>query len=203
MEENSCIINDVCISRYYGLSPALKGETLMIKNFNNYKQTCNIVCAILTLVLIVLMFIPFWVFAEQEVNASISDYLWFPTDEAELEGMMKDWTGLSKKSDFVEYTNDVVLGLFFSFVLGSIGVVLGGVIKNKSILAPLFGAVAGLWMTYGLLTKEIFTYGQNYMLHVVVAAVTGFVCLATLGLYIAHKIHLTREKNKKYKQYRA
>lgn len=175
----------------------------MIKNFNNYKQACNAICAVLTLVLIVLMFTPFWVFAEQEVDASICDYLWFPTDEEVLEDMMKDWTGLSKKSDFVEYKNDVVVGLFFSFVLGCVGVVLGGVIKRKSILAPLFGAVAGLWMTYGFLTKVIYSYGQNYALHLAVAAVTGIVSLATLGLYAAQKIQKAREKNLKYKQYRA
>ena len=174
----------------------------MIKNFNNYKQTCNIICAVLTLVLIVLMFMPFWVIPEQEIDASISGYLWFPTDHEALEDAIKDWNGISKKTDYNELKNDIVLGLFFSFVLGAVGVVVGGVIKRKSIVAPLFGAVAGVWMTVLYLTQVAFTYGQNYGLHVAVAIVTAVVSVGTLALYAAQKIYKTREKNKKYKQYR-
>lgn len=174
----------------------------MIKNFNNYKQTCNILCAVLTLVLIVLMFIPFWVIAEQEIDASIADYLWFPTDQEALESMMKEWTGITKKSDFIAVKNDIVLGLFFSFVLGAVGVVVGGVVKRRSVVAPLMGAVAGVAMTITYLTQVVFTYGQNYGLHLAVAVVTAVVCLFTLALYVAQKVYQTREKNKKYKQYR-
>lgn len=174
----------------------------MIKNFNNYKQTCNVICAVLCLVLFVMMFIPFWVLPEVEDSASVAGYLWWPTDHEGLQDMLKDWTGLSKKADFVEWTNDIVLGLFFSFVLSAVGAVIGGVIKKKSIVAPLFGAVSGVWMTVLFLTQDVFTYGQNYGLQVAVALVTGFVCVATLGLYIAHKAVKTHEKNLKYKQYR-
>lgn len=174
----------------------------MIKNFNNYKQICNVVCAVLALVLFLAMFLPFWVFAEQEIDASIADYLWFPTDLENLEDMMKDWTGLTKKADFVAMKNDMVLPLFFSFVLSAVAFVIGGIIKRRTIVAPLMGAVSGVWMTVALLTQTVFSYGQNFGLVVAVAAVTGVVCVATLGLYVAQKIYQTREKNKKYKQYR-
>lgn len=176
----------------------------MIKNFNNYKQTCNIICAVLTLVLIVLMFMPFWVIPEQEIDASIADYLWFPTDHEALEDAIKDWNGLSKKADYVELKNDIVLGLFFSFVLGAVGVVIGGVIKRKTIVAPLFGAVAGVWMTALYVSQVAFSaaYVQNYGLHLAVAVVTAVASVGTLALYVAQKIYQTREKNKKYKQYR-
>ena len=139
-----------------------------------------------------------WVVAEQEIDASIADYLWFPTDQKPLQQLMKDWVG---GKDFYDI-NAYVIGPFFAFVLGAVGVVIGGIIKRRSLVAPIMGAVAGFWMTWTYLTQPVYKYGLNYGLHVAVAIALLVVSVATLALYIAEKIMITRERNKKYKQYR-
>jgi len=57
----------------------------MSKFFSNRTSACNLICALLMIILLVLHFAPFWTYGENGETASIQGYVWFPTDHGALE----------------------------------------------------------------------------------------------------------------------
>lgn len=52
---------------------------------NNRTALCNLLCALLMTILLVLQFTPFWQYGEAGESVSISGYVWFPSDHKALE----------------------------------------------------------------------------------------------------------------------
>lgn len=170
----------------------------MKKTKFDYKQLCNIICILLTLVMVALMFTPFWVYPEKEVDASMSDYLWFTWEQKDLEKLMKEWVG--GKDNYMG--NSYIAALFFGFVFGAIAVI-AGALKRKTLWGPIMGFAAGGWMVWGLATQPVFQaqYVQNYGLHFGIALAVFLVCTATLVLNIVVKLVENYKKNEKYRQF--
>lgn len=167
----------------------------MKKKFD-YKQLCNIICILLALVMVAMMFTPFWVVPEKEIDASMSDYLWMTWQQKDLEKQMKDWVG-GKDNYFI---NNYIAALFFGFVGAAIAVI-AGIIKRKSLWAPIMGFLAGGWMLWGLLTQPVFKYGVNYSTQLYIAIAVFAASLGTIVLNIVVKMVENYKKNEKYRQF--
>ena len=167
----------------------------MKKKFD-YKQLCNIICILLALVMLVMMFTRFWVVPEKEIDASMVDYLWMTWKEKDLEKQMKDWVG--GKDNYL--MNNYIATLFFGFVPAALAVIVG-IIKRKSLWAPIMGFLAGGWMVWGLATQAVFKYGVNYTTQLAIAIAVLVASLGTIVLKLLLKMVENHKKNEKYRQF--
>lgn len=168
----------------------------MKKSKFNYKLLCNGICVGLILVMVAMMFQPFWVFPEKEVETSLVDYLWFTTEHPGMEKLIKQWTGIKK---IQEIMNSYIIGLFFGFVVGCVAIIFG-IIKRKLLIAPVLGVVASGWMVWGLTSQIGFKYG-NYKPILIVSIVALVACVANIVMNIVVKMVQSYKKNAKYREF--
>lgn len=140
----------------------------MSKYISNRTSICNIVCAVLMVILLVLQFMPFWTYGEEEaMTSSIQGYIWFPTEKGDLENYLQAQTS-------PEFTiNDILVMPIVVLVAGAVGVVLC-LIKPDNMLVSLLPAACGLVGIWGYLSKAAFRLGANWQLHLVL-------CIAILA----------------------
>ena len=144
----------------------------MSKYFSNRTSVCNVICAVLMVILLVLQFSSFWQFGEnQETSVSIQGYIWFPSDHNDLVKYFEEATGTDHD------INSILLPPILTLVLGAVGAVLC-LIKADQIWTPAFPIVCGAVGAWGYLTKAVFKLGVNWPLHLVV-------CIAMLIVGIA------------------
>jgi len=142
------------------------------KFFSNRTSVCNLIAAVLLVSLLVLQFMPFWQFGEnQEMSASIQGYIWFPTDHKDLEAYFEQETGA--KHDI----NSVLLMPILVLVLGAVGVVLC-LMKNDRLWAAAFPTACGAVGLWGYLATAVIKLGVNWGLHLIV-------CLALVAIGVA------------------
>ena len=168
----------------------------MKKSKFNYKLLCNGICVGLILVMVIMMFQPFWVFPEKEVETSLVDYLWFTTEHPGMEKLIKQWTGVKK---IYEVMNSYIATLFFGFVFGCLGIIFG-IIKRKLLVAPILGFAASGWMIWGLTTQICFKYG-NYKPILAVSIVVMVACVADVVMHAVVKMVQSYKKNAKYREF--
>lgn len=168
----------------------------MKKTKFNYKQLCNYICMALILVMVIMMFQPFWVFPEKEVETSLVDYLWFTTEHPGMEKLLKQWTGVKK---IQEVMNSYIATLFFGFVMGCLALIFG-IVKRKLLICPILGFVASGWMIWGLTSLIGFKYG-NYRPILIMSIVVMVACVATVVMNIVVKMVQSYKKNAKYREF--
>jgi len=168
----------------------------MKKTKFNYKQLCNYICMALILVMVIMMFQPFWVFPEKEVETSLVDYLWFTTEHPGMEKLLKQWTGVKK---IQEVMNGYIATLFFGFVMGCLALIFG-IVKRKLLICPILGFVASGWMIWGLTSLIGFKYG-NYRPILIMSIVVMVACVATVVMNILCKMVQSYKKNAKYRDF--
>ena len=144
------------------------------------KMSINILGAILMIVLLVLMFSPYWQLGGSEGSISIQKYIWFPKDQKALQSYIDDQLGV-KKFD----VTSIVLMPVLTMVLCAFGVVLS-CIKRRSSWVAIFPTAAGLIGLLGYLSHDVFKLGAGWILHLIVCIavfVAGLYGLA-YGLFI-------------------
>ena len=148
----------------------------MKKNNVSYAKIFNYVCVVLMLLLLVTQFLPFWTCPGCEDGvASVSDYVWFPDHHKDITNdIMKEIYG--KKFEVSEVVLTPIL-ILVSCVLGIIFC-----IKNASnpltAIIPLIGGATGV---VGYLTTPGLQAGQNWILHLVAAALVLVCSLVVLS----------------------
>lgn len=139
----------------------------MERSTKKIKQ-CNLLCALLILGLLVCQFLPFW------NGVSIQKYVWFPSDNEAVGGIISEATGREFS------VNDVVLMPVLVLLSGAVGIVLC-LWKPEEIFSSIAGiicAVSGIW---GYLAEPAFRLGSLWVLHFIlcllilaVSAMTAF-----------------------------
>jgi len=126
-------------------------------------QLLHYLSAALLAVILVCQFTPFWTYstADGETFASISTYIWFPTENQTLDSYISSAAG--------EDVNALVLPAVLVLILSSVGCVMC-LYKHGNAwvgLLPLGCGLAGLW---GFLCKAGFQLGTCWGLHVILYA---------------------------------
>lgn len=124
-------------------------QTSHIKHYNAF-------CALLMAMLIVLQFVPFWELDGQSV--SISGYIWFPLDHAELTAHFTEAINPDFKVD------SLVLSSLLQLVVPAVGIVLF-LYNRESIFVTCCTAAAGLGGIWSFLSKPAFRLGMNWQIH--------------------------------------
>ena len=141
-----------------------------MKNKTRLIKTCNILCAVLMLVLLVCQFLPFW--SANGDTASIQGYLWFPDTHSALTQYFQAETG----SDSVP--NDIAIMPILVLAAGVLGVVmcLWRSDKTWTAIFPLICGIAGIW---GYLTKPAYQMGTLWVLHLILCIVMTVVAVVS------------------------
>lgn len=159
----------------------------------------NWICVLLILVMVVLLFTPYWTYTAKEKNPdtgkredvvkeiSINDYVWFPGNH---KNMTKEFQKLyEEKSDF--WINDLVLAPVLVLLLGTVVGVISLWYANIPLSAILALVLGGL-STHSYLTRPEFGLG-NPTVHIIISAITGVVGLVGVVWFIVKQI-LKRKK---------
>ena len=128
----------------------------------------NYVCALLTLVLLVLQFTPFWNYNGQ--TASINGFVWLNPQGAEINNWFTSQLGTAVNVNSVVITSVLVL------LLGVAGVVLC-VMKSDIGLMALLPAASALSGIYAFALKPVFRLGSTWIVQLVL-------CIAILAMAI-------------------
>ncbi len=164
----------------------------MRKNNATYARIFMYICALLSLLLVVTQFLPFWNCSEcEDSSISVSDYVWFPSDYEEFTDAMKAENALGKTyqlNDWVLTPVVIIVGCALSIIF---------CIKNSTNSTfGLFPFIAGLTGVVGYLTTPILQMGANWTLHLAAAG-------ALLACSIVVMVDLVITLIQKYKEFRA
>lgn len=137
------------------------------------------ICAALMVVLLVLQFTPFWHFmdGEEQAAVSISSYVWFPADYANvddyLSGTIDDYS-----------INDMLTTPILLQVLCAAGAALC-LIRAGHPLVLILPLAAGIAGTIGYLTTPALHMGGNWVLHLLISIL--LLAAAAAGLILNGK----------------
>ena len=134
----------------------------MTKYFENRLSACNVIAAILMVVLLILQFTPFWQYGENQ-TASVQGYIWFPSDHQELETYFLDTTGISYD------VNAVLMPPILMLIVGVIGVVLCLSRSDAAWTAVCPIACGGLTL-WGFLTNAVLRLGCTWLLQLLIGS---------------------------------
>lgn len=138
----------------------------------NPVAVCNVVCAVLMLLLVVLQFLPFWHYTanDAEAAASIQAYIWFPDDHKALESY------LAEQIDGYSI-NSIVLMPILHLLLGVTGLVLCLKMCSHPLVAlfPTTVGGVGLW---GFLSQAALRMGSMWWLQLLICLM-----LTGMGVY--------------------
>ena len=135
----------------------------------------SFVTAAVLVVLVVLLFTPFWSWTVKEKTgvASVNDYVWFPGDQKDLVKWFQAETGAKP------VINDIVLCPILMLIAGVVGAVLL-VLKPGSKIVPVLPVVAGVSAVVGFLTTAELQLGANWWLQVAVGAIAAILGIVSL-----------------------
>lgn len=131
------------------------------------------VSAALLAMILICQFTPFWHFSTESgaVSSSISGYIWFPADHADLESCLKEQAGPDFRVD------QLVLPSVLVMLLSAAGVVLC-LIRNERRWTGLLPLSCGIIGTWGSLTHTAFRLGSFHWLYLIL-----YVLVMLLGAY--------------------
>lgn len=131
---------------------------------------CNICCAVLALLLLILQFTPFWTPGEGAAPVSIGGFVWFPTEHAEMNSYIQQ----AADPDF--QINDIVFPAVLMLLLSAVSMVLG-VLKRDELWVSIFPIACGAAGLWGFLSQPALRLGSTWVLQLVL-------CIAMLALGI-------------------
>lgn len=148
-----------------------------LKPLNHSHTTkINYLSAAILLVIVILLFTPFWHFGEGETaeSVSINSYVWFPGDQRNLEDYFQE--ALGEKVDL----NAFVAGPIMMLVFGAAGVIVC-CLKADCAAASLLPIVAGGGGIWAYATTAALRLGSMW-------EVQMGLCIAALGLGLVNMI---------------
>lgn len=145
----------------------------MLKSFTGRTRLCNVVCALLTLCLVVLQFTPFWHYGNE--SKSINGYVWLDCQNAEIANWFTSQLGSSVN------VNSIVLTSVLVLLLGVAGVILC-FYKSDIGLVSLFSAASALCGIYAFALKPVFRLGSTWIIQLIL-------CIAILIVAIMAVIY--------------
>lgn len=133
----------------------------------------------LMLILLVLQFVPFWSYGDAGETASISSYLWFPTENKALESSLQETLADSHFS-----VDAIVLPSILMLLLAAIGLFfcLWKSTSKAVALLPIATGAVGLW---DYLAEPVMKLGMGWGWHVAVCAV--LILMGACALYAAQR----------------
>lgn len=125
----------------------------------------SVVCVLLMVAMFVLQFIPFWSIpgetAEDDISLSISEYVWFPTENGDLTDYLED--------EIDDYTvNSIVLPCVVLLVAPFLTAVIF-LINKDNLVVPALTAIAGIIGVWGFLAKPALQYGSIWPVYLVLS----------------------------------
>ena len=144
----------------------------MSKFFASRCSVCNVIAAVLMVVLLVLHFTPFWQYGDnQEQATSIQGYIWFPSDNGSLDKYIK------ANADPDHSVDSILTMPILVLILGAVGAAFC-LAKADQLWTGIFPAACGAVGLWGYLSKAAFQLGTNWVLHMIV-------CIALILIGIA------------------
>lgn len=137
---------------------------------NNRSAVLMLTSALLMAILLVLQFTPFWQYGEAGESCSISGYVWFPSDQKQLESWI---TAQAEDHDLNSFVGMPILVL----VLSAVGAVLC-LIKPDSGWTPVLPAACGVAGLIAYLGSAALRLGTGWTWHLLICIV-----LTALGIY--------------------
>lgn len=155
----------------------------MLKKMDMTKRIFNYIGAALSLVMLVMLFVPFWTYGDK--TASINGFVWLKATDGELTGWFaRNAIGFSAMTD----TNMLVITPVFMFVLSILGTIFCAK-SAKVALISLIPFFCGLIGIIGYLTQPVLQLGQLWVVHLTISialAVVGLVA-TVLGIIVLAK----------------
>ena len=165
----------------------------------NYKPICNIICAVLMLILLVLQFLPgYWTAQKSRPEkdgtyktdtASLQGYMWTPSEHTVLDDYFDDLYG----DDLV--MNDAVMMPIVTLTCGVLLCVFCVFMRDKSWLVIL-PALAGIYGVLGYLSFPIYRLNGLWVVHFVLAVLILLVSVTSLVTSVALWIKAFRQELK-------
>lgn len=149
----------------------------MKKNTTTYVRACNIISAILLVVLAVYQFLPFW--RDGNSTSSIQGIVWLPLHHEDI----TDY--LTKTVDPNFFLNDVILMPIVVLACAVIGLLMC-TIKSDSKWSALIPAICAVVGIFGYLTTPIFQMGAFWGMHLAVCIEMLLVAAATF--FVAREV---------------
>ena len=130
--------------------------------FSERTSTCNIIAAILMVILLIFQFTPFWEYGENPVESvSIQEYIWFPTDH---EGLNKHFEAETGTTYTVNSILIPFLPLLFTGVLG----IFFCLAKSMHTWVAICPIITGGLGAAGFLTKEVMRLGSSWHVQMII-----------------------------------
>ena len=142
---------------------------------NNPTKLLGIICGVLLIALLILQFVPYWSFGSPEQTVSISGYVWFPHNHAEIDTALSASAG--RDVDVNNVFGSAVL-LLAACVVG----IIAFLANPESVLSALMPLLAGLLGCWQYLLNPLYRLGSGWVLHFIVCVAL----IALAGVLVAH-----------------
>ena len=172
----------------------------------NKTRLMNYACAIMLVLLFATQFLPFWNCTvdckdhkEVEKTVSIAEYVWLPDHHKPITKGMTDAYMEAYGEDFMRENgkkfkfelNDIVAPLVVMFAGSVVGAVLC-VMYSKRMLPAFIPLLVGSIGVYWYLTCPAMQIGENWILHLIIAALTSVVALVSIVGHIFDKAKIRK-----------
>ena len=150
----------------------LKEEIDMLKSFTGKTRLCNVLCALLTLCLMVLQFTPFWHYGSE--SKSINGYVWLDCQNSEIASWFTSQLGSAVN------INSLVITAVLVLLLGVGGIILC-FYKSDVGLVALLPAASSLCALYAFAFKPAFRLGSTWITQLILCiAILIFAVMAVV-----------------------
>ncbi len=169
---------------------------------------CNLVCALLLLVTLIVQFLPFWTCSDCKTHkgvdkeVSIAEYLWTPKHHEPIADEMTDLYRELYGSDYrdpatgkkFKFQVNAVLPAMLTVFLGSVAGLVGCLIFRKRFFMTAIPLTVGIAGIVGHLTYPALKVGHNAQLHLIVFVVVAAVSAIALTVGTIAAIQRKRAK---------
>lgn len=135
----------------------------MSKYFKSKTGACNIVCAILTLCLLILQFAPFWNYGSGSL--SINGYVWLDSDNTKIASWFNSQLG------YEPGINAIVVITILVLVLGAASII-ACIMKADNRLASFLSAATSISALYAFVFEPVFRLGSTWVIQLILSILT-------------------------------
>lgn len=142
----------------------------MLKSFSGKTKLCNIVCAVLTLCLLILQFTPFWNYGNGSL--SINGYVWLDCGNTDIANWFSSQLGNTVN------LNSIVITAVLVLLFGLAGIILC-IMKSYNGVVAILPALTGISALYAFAFKPAFRLGSTWVIQLLLSiAILVFAVMA-------------------------